>query len=239
MAATTSDSTGCSAPASGGAPRAASEPFAGRARPDATKAATRPPGTGTSWATGLPRSVMVTTSPAAALATTCEAFCLRARMPTVLMFYIVALRFAERSRKRCASRHVKGLAGRPGRTCGGAASGKQADGRRMRPGQRPNRLFGTHKSSTRRRDGPSSPTAWTGPSSARTSPAGTAPPCWTASSPSAGSCASPAGSSPSPTPDELGSPSGSGSTPSAEHRPLVPFLVRPPPRQFERNVPSL
>jgi hypothetical protein len=36
--------------------------------------------------------VMVTTSPAAALATTREAFCFSALIPTVLMFYIVVLR---------------------------------------------------------------------------------------------------------------------------------------------------
>ena len=35
--------------------------------------------------------------PAAALATTCEAFCLRDLMPTVLMFYIVAHHVAVRS----------------------------------------------------------------------------------------------------------------------------------------------
>lgn len=46
--------------------------------------------TGTIWATGRPRSVIVTSSPAAASATTAEAFCFKARMPTSDMFYVVA-----------------------------------------------------------------------------------------------------------------------------------------------------
>jgi hypothetical protein len=41
-------------------------------------------------ATGRPRSVMVTVSPAWAWATTAEAFCFKARIPTSLMCYIVA-----------------------------------------------------------------------------------------------------------------------------------------------------
>ncbi|MCY3662003.1 MAG: hypothetical protein OXH28_04145 [bacterium] len=40
-------------------------------------------------ATGLPRSVIVTACPTATPATTAEAFCFRARMPTSDMFYIV------------------------------------------------------------------------------------------------------------------------------------------------------
>ena len=44
---------------------------------------------GTIRATGRPRSVTVTTSPAATLATTLEAFCLRARIPTSVMCFSV------------------------------------------------------------------------------------------------------------------------------------------------------
>jgi hypothetical protein len=47
-------------------------------------------GRGESWATARPRSVIVMVSPAAASATTADAFCLRARIPTVTMFSIVA-----------------------------------------------------------------------------------------------------------------------------------------------------
>lgn len=46
-------------------------------------------GSGTSWATGRPRSVTVSTSPLAARATAAEAFCLRARMPISAMCSIV------------------------------------------------------------------------------------------------------------------------------------------------------
>ncbi len=55
-------------------------------------------GNWTSWATALPRSVITTGSPAAASATTAEAFCLRALIPTVFMYFIVAHR-AVRSRR--------------------------------------------------------------------------------------------------------------------------------------------
>lgn len=47
-------------------------------------------GIAVSCATGRPRSVIVTVSPAAALATTADAFCFKARMPTSDMCYIVA-----------------------------------------------------------------------------------------------------------------------------------------------------
>lgn len=64
--------------------------LAGRARPASTRMATGSPINGASLATGRPRSVIVTTSPAAASVTTAEAFCFSARMPTVFMSYIVA-----------------------------------------------------------------------------------------------------------------------------------------------------
>lgn len=46
---------------------------------------------GESCATGRPRSVTITVVPAAACATTADAFCFNSRMPTVLMCYTVAL----------------------------------------------------------------------------------------------------------------------------------------------------
>ena len=67
-----------------GGGRSLSRRWAGRTRPDATRASTRLDGTGTSWATGRPRSVIVTSSPATASATTAEAFCFSARIPTSL-----------------------------------------------------------------------------------------------------------------------------------------------------------
>src|SRR5690606_13707079 len=63
----------------------------GRASPAATRPSRLESGSGTSWATGRPRSVTVITSPAAARATTSDAFCLSARMPTSVMCYIVEL----------------------------------------------------------------------------------------------------------------------------------------------------
>ncbi len=42
------------------------------------------------WATIRPRSVIVTVFPAIASATTAEAFCFSARMPTELMCFVVA-----------------------------------------------------------------------------------------------------------------------------------------------------
>jgi hypothetical protein len=54
------------------------------------RASARLDATGTIWATGRPRSVIVTISPVAASATTAEAFCFSARIPTSDMFYIVA-----------------------------------------------------------------------------------------------------------------------------------------------------
>ncbi len=66
---------------------------AGRARSAAIRASIRLEARGTIWATGRPRSVIVTDFPAAASATTAEAFCFKARIPTSDMFYIVAHRF--------------------------------------------------------------------------------------------------------------------------------------------------
>ncbi len=63
---------------------------AGRARPEARRALSFEEGIAVNWATGLPRSVMVTVSPPAATVTTAEAFCLRARMPTSAMCFIEA-----------------------------------------------------------------------------------------------------------------------------------------------------
>lgn len=65
---------------------------AGRASPARTNASSRDDGTGTNWATGRPRSVIMIVSPAAASATTADAFCFNARIPTSLMFYMVAHR---------------------------------------------------------------------------------------------------------------------------------------------------
>lgn len=62
---------------------------AGRASPARTKPSNRDPATGDNCATGRPRSVIVTVSPAAASATTADAFCFNARIPTSRMCYIV------------------------------------------------------------------------------------------------------------------------------------------------------
>lgn len=53
-------------------------------------AGTRVRAIGTNCGTGLPCSVMVTDSPAAAAATTADAFCLSARIPTSVMCHAVA-----------------------------------------------------------------------------------------------------------------------------------------------------
>jgi hypothetical protein len=45
---------------------------------------------GVNRATARPRSVIVIVSPVAAWATTAEAFCFKARIPTSLMFFNVA-----------------------------------------------------------------------------------------------------------------------------------------------------
>jgi hypothetical protein len=63
---------------------------AGRARPSTSIVCSGDEGSGVNIATGRPRSVMVTVSPAAALATTADAFCLRARIPTSLTCFNVA-----------------------------------------------------------------------------------------------------------------------------------------------------
>ena len=65
---------------------------AGRARPEVTNSSRREAGIAVRRATGCPRNVMVMTSPAAALATTAEAFCFNALIPISVMCYIVALR---------------------------------------------------------------------------------------------------------------------------------------------------
>lgn len=61
----------------------------GRAAPAAIRRCNGDVGIGVNWATGRPRSVITTVSPAAASATTADAFCLSARMPTSDMCYIV------------------------------------------------------------------------------------------------------------------------------------------------------
>ncbi len=63
---------------------------AGRARPSSSSATNRDFGMADIRATGRPRSVIVTVSPAAASATTADAFCLSARIPTSVMCFIVA-----------------------------------------------------------------------------------------------------------------------------------------------------
>lgn len=60
--------------------------MAGRARSVAINVSSRVEGIGDIMATGRPRSVMVTKPPAAASATTAEAFCFKARIPTLAMF---------------------------------------------------------------------------------------------------------------------------------------------------------
>jgi len=47
------------------------------------------------WATGRPRSVIVTVSPDAASATTADAFCFNARIPTSDMCFMVAQQWHE------------------------------------------------------------------------------------------------------------------------------------------------
>ena len=63
---------------------------AGRARPSSISPRRRDRGIAVIRATGRPRSVMVTVSPAAASATTADAFCLSARIPTSDMCFNVA-----------------------------------------------------------------------------------------------------------------------------------------------------
>jgi len=63
---------------------------AGRARPASSIPSSRDAGIAVIRATGRPRSVIVMDCPAATSATTAEAFCFRARIPTVEMFYTVA-----------------------------------------------------------------------------------------------------------------------------------------------------
>jgi hypothetical protein len=53
-------------------------------------------------ATGRPRLVIVTVSPAAASATTADAFCFNARIPTLDMSYIVAPRRSDLTRRPVA-----------------------------------------------------------------------------------------------------------------------------------------
>ena len=85
MAASTTDGSGPSS----GAGRSAMLRRAGRARPDSSIPASRDAGIAVIRATGRPRSVIVTACPAATPATTAEAFCFRARIPTSDMFYNV------------------------------------------------------------------------------------------------------------------------------------------------------
>lgn len=63
---------------------------AGRSRPESTRACTLDVGSAVMRATGRPRSVMTISSPAAASATTRDAFCRRALMPMVPMCFKVA-----------------------------------------------------------------------------------------------------------------------------------------------------
>lgn len=73
-----------------GTGRSPSRHRAGRARPSSIRARRRDLGIDVIRATGRPRSVMVTVSPAAASATTADAFCFRARIPTSDMCFNVA-----------------------------------------------------------------------------------------------------------------------------------------------------
>lgn len=84
-----SNSAERSGPLSGGASSTISR-RAGRARPASTSASNRDSGIAVICATGRPRSVMVTVSPDAASATTADAFCFRARIPTSDMCFVVA-----------------------------------------------------------------------------------------------------------------------------------------------------
>ncbi len=70
----------------------------GRARPASTRPSSVDDGSGESCATGRPRSVTTMTSPPAARATTADAFCLSARMPTSSMCFIVEHRPSRRYR---------------------------------------------------------------------------------------------------------------------------------------------
>ncbi len=71
--------------------------LAGRPRPASSNDRNGDAGIGVSNATGRPRSVIVTVSPAVACATTADAFCFKDRIPTSLMFYTVALCLLEES----------------------------------------------------------------------------------------------------------------------------------------------
>ena len=76
----------------------------GRAVPVATNCASRWAGIAVNCATGRLRSVIVTVSPASACATTADAFCFRARIPTVAMSFNVApVLLAARALLRLAS----------------------------------------------------------------------------------------------------------------------------------------
>ena len=74
----------------GWGPRSDSLRRAGRARPASMRSRSEPSPIGTNRATGRPRSVIVTVSPAATSATTAEAFCFSSRIPAVFMCYVVA-----------------------------------------------------------------------------------------------------------------------------------------------------
>ena len=76
--------------AAAGRGRSAADVVARRTRPALRISSSREARSGTICATGVPRSVMVITSPAAARRTTSDAFCLSDRIPTVVMCYKVA-----------------------------------------------------------------------------------------------------------------------------------------------------
>lgn len=75
---------------SGGAGRSPRSPLAGVARPPSTSSTKRGLPIAVSLATGSPRLVTVMTSPAAASATTREAFCFSVLTPISVMFFKVA-----------------------------------------------------------------------------------------------------------------------------------------------------
>lgn len=81
-----------------GAGRSPRGRLGGRASPASTRPSSVDDGSGESCATGRPRSVTTMTSPPAARATTADAFCLSARMPTSSMCFIVEHRPCRRYR---------------------------------------------------------------------------------------------------------------------------------------------
>jgi hypothetical protein len=105
MASRSSVSEGPSPARSRGGPSSASGRVGSRSAPETRSSSSCPQAMGTSRATGRPRSVTVTISPAAARAKTFEACCLSSRMPTVGISFVVAQRWRPGADEPKSPRH--------------------------------------------------------------------------------------------------------------------------------------